>query len=56
MIDVNDSEPVIAVKSASVMVAEDSQPGTMVALLNMHDLDTGNTGRVKCAISDSIPF
>lgn len=54
--DVNDNKPVIEIKSASANVAEDSRPGTMVALLNIYDLDTGNSGRVSCAIPDNLPF
>lgn len=54
--DVNDNEPVIEIKSASANVAEDSKPGTMVALINIYDLDTGSSGRVTCAIPDNVPF
>lgn len=54
--DVNDNKPVIEIKSASANVAEDSKPGTMVALINVYDLDTGNSGRVTCVISDNVPF
>ncbi|XP_074530292.1 protocadherin beta-15-like [Halichoeres trimaculatus] len=56
VIDVNDNKPVIEVKSASANVAEDSKPGTMVALMNVYDLDTGNSGRVTCTIADDVPF
>ncbi|KAM4621325.1 protocadherin beta-15-like [Polymixia lowei] len=56
VIDENDNKPVIEIKSTSSSVAEDSKPGTMVALLNIYDLDTGNSGRVKCAITDNVPF
>ncbi|KAM3867189.1 protocadherin beta-16-like [Diretmus argenteus] len=56
VIDKNDNEPVIEVKSASATVSEDSKPGTMVALINVYDLDTGNSGLVTCAISDNVPF
>lgn len=56
VIDVNDNEPVIEIKSASANVAEDSKPGTMVALINVYDLDTGSSGRVTCTISDNVPF
>ncbi|XP_042275314.1 protocadherin gamma-A10 [Thunnus maccoyii] len=56
VIDVNDNKPVIEVKSASANVAEDCRPGTMVALINIYDLDTGNSGRVTCTISDHVPF
>lgn len=56
VIDVNDNKPVIEIKSASANVAEDSKPGTMVALINIYDLDTGSSGRVTCTISDNVPF
>ncbi|XP_073342640.1 protocadherin gamma-A6 [Pagrus major] len=56
VIDVNDNKPVIEIKSASANVAEDSKPGTMVALINVYDLDTGSSGRVTCTIPDDVPF
>ncbi|KAI3351753.1 hypothetical protein L3Q82_020572 [Scortum barcoo] len=56
VIDVNDNKPVIEIKSASANVAEDSKPGTMVALINVYDLDTGASGRVTCTIPDYVPF
>ncbi|KAK9518077.1 hypothetical protein VZT92_023401 [Zoarces viviparus] len=56
VIDVNDNKPMIEVKSASANVAEDSKPGTMVALINVYDLDTGSSGRVTCTIPDNVPF
>ncbi|XP_028315276.1 protocadherin beta-15-like [Gouania willdenowi] len=54
--DVNDNKPVIELKSASSRLAEDSSPGTMVALINIYDLDTGNSGHVTCSISDQTSF
>uniref|UniRef100_A0A3B1ILC7 Cadherin domain-containing protein n=1 Tax=Astyanax mexicanus TaxID=7994 RepID=A0A3B1ILC7_ASTMX len=54
--DLNDNAPVIEIKSASLSVSEDASPGTMVALLNVYDLDTGASGRVICVISDDVPF
>ncbi|XP_040903730.1 protocadherin gamma-A10 [Toxotes jaculatrix] len=56
VIDVNDNKPVIEIKSASANVAENSKPGTMVALINIYDLDTASSGRVTCTISDNVPF
>lgn len=56
VMDVNDNKPVIEIKSASANVAEDSPPGTMVALVNVYDLDTGSSGRVTCTIPDDVPF
>ncbi|KAK2849129.1 hypothetical protein Q5P01_008963 [Channa striata] len=56
VIDVNDNKPVIEIKSASAKLAEDSKPGTMVALININDMDTGSSGRVTCSIPDNVPF
>lgn len=56
VMDVNDNKPVIEIKSVSANVAEDSTPGTMVALVNVYDLDTGNSGRITCTIPDDVPF
>lgn len=56
VIDVNDNIPIIEIKSASANVAENSKPGTMVALINVYDLDTGSSGRVTCSIADNVPF
>ncbi|KAM9740731.1 uncharacterized protein ACNS7B_012056 [Menidia menidia] len=56
VIDVNDNKPVIEIKSTSANVAEDSKPGTMVALINIYDMDTGISGHVTCSISDHVPF
>ncbi|XP_034453264.1 protocadherin gamma-A2 [Hippoglossus hippoglossus] len=56
VIDVNDNEPVIEIKSASANIGEDSKPGTMVALINIYDMDTGSSGQVTCTIPDNVPF
>ncbi|XP_061135391.1 protocadherin gamma-A2 [Syngnathus typhle] len=56
VIDVNDNKPVIEIKSASANILEDSKPGTMVALINIYDMDTGNSGHVTCSIPDNVPF
>ncbi|XP_029297700.1 protocadherin gamma-A4-like [Cottoperca gobio] len=56
VIDVNDNKPMIEIKSASANVVENSKPGTMIALINIYDLDTGSSGRVTCTIPDDVPF
>ncbi|KAF3838401.1 hypothetical protein F7725_010169 [Dissostichus mawsoni] len=56
VLDVNDNKPIIEIKSASANVVENSKPGTMVALINIYDLDTGSSGRVTCTIQDGVPF
>lgn len=56
VIDANDNKPVVEIKSASANVIEDSKSGTMVALINVYDLDTGSSGHVTCVISEDVPF
>ncbi|XP_061541361.1 protocadherin gamma-A7 [Phycodurus eques] len=56
VIDVNDNKPVIEIKSASADMPEDSTAGTMVALINIYDTDTGNSGHVTCSVPDNVPF
>lgn len=56
VIDLNDNKPVIEIKSVSANVAEDAKLGTMVALINIYDMDTGSSGRVTCSITDNVPF
>ncbi|XP_018422184.1 PREDICTED: protocadherin alpha-8-like [Nanorana parkeri] len=56
VIDVNDNPPEMAVKSLLVPVPEDSPQGTTVAIINIHDRDSGTNGKVNCFISDHTPF
>ncbi|XP_061463306.1 protocadherin gamma-A4-like [Rhineura floridana] len=54
--DVNDNIPEIAVRSLTHSVPEDSPTGTAIALLNVHDEDSGENGKVICSIPTNIPF
>ncbi|XP_066573596.1 protocadherin gamma-A10-like [Amia ocellicauda] len=54
--DVNDNAPVITLMSFSSPVPEDSPPGTALAMLNVEDADSGSNGKVRCSISQNIPF
>ncbi|XP_040200854.1 protocadherin gamma-B2-like isoform X31 [Rana temporaria] len=54
--DTNDNAPEITITSVSATVPEDSPPDTIIALINVHDLDTGENGEVVCEISDTLPF
>ncbi|XP_058852777.1 protocadherin gamma-A4-like isoform X4 [Acipenser ruthenus] len=56
ILDVNDNPPVISLKSLSSSVPEDSLPGTVVALINVHDDDSADNGRVRCSVSENVPF
>uniref|UniRef100_A0A8C1ZMU0 Cadherin domain-containing protein n=1 Tax=Cyprinus carpio TaxID=7962 RepID=A0A8C1ZMU0_CYPCA len=54
--DVNDNAPVINVISFSNPLPENSAPETVIAMLNVKDLDSGKNGQVICLINSSLPF
>ncbi|KAG8439031.1 hypothetical protein GDO86_005287, partial [Hymenochirus boettgeri] len=56
IIDENDNIPEISVTSITTPIPEDSAPGTVVALIKAHDLDSGENGEVDCHIVGVIPF
>ncbi|XP_078025760.1 uncharacterized protein LOC117261163 [Epinephelus lanceolatus] len=54
--DVNDNKPEINIMSKSNVISEDAKLNTVVTMINIEDLDSGENGQVKCFISDSVPF
>ncbi|XP_065814559.1 protocadherin alpha-7 isoform X31 [Labrus bergylta] len=56
IVDLNDNAPDIEVTSFSKAIPEDSKPGTTVALISVHDRDSGVNGKVICYISEDVPF
>ncbi|XP_075061014.1 protocadherin gamma-B1-like [Mixophyes fleayi] len=54
--DENDNAPEISITSLSSPIPEDSAPGTVIALIKVHDLDTGKNGEVDCSIMEEVPF
>lgn len=54
--DLNDNAPVISIISLSNPIPEDSAPDTVIAMLNIKDVDSGKNGQVKCFISKYLPF
>ncbi|KAM3924871.1 protocadherin gamma-B5-like [Leptodactylus fuscus] len=56
IIDENDNSPEITIMSASDLIPEDSAPGTVVALIQVHDPDSGDNGEVQCIIKGDSPF
>ncbi|OCT88450.1 hypothetical protein XELAEV_18017081mg [Xenopus laevis] len=54
--DLNDNAPDILIKSFSDTIPEDSPVGTVIALVNLDDLDSGENGEVVGQISESLPF
>ncbi|XP_041341973.1 protocadherin gamma-B5-like [Pyrgilauda ruficollis] len=56
VMDENDNAPEITILSRSSPVAEDSPAGTVVALLNVNDPDSGENGQVSCELSGEAPL
>ncbi|NXN38980.1 PCDGH protein, partial [Rhinoptilus africanus] len=54
--DENDNAPEITVLSVSSPVPEDAPAGTVVALLNVKDADSGENGQVWCELSGEAPL
>ncbi|XP_062852523.1 protocadherin beta-18-like [Trichomycterus rosablanca] len=56
VLDVNDNIPVIDITSFSGKLPEDSPSGTVVALINVQDLDSGKNGNVNLNIEQNVNF
>ncbi|XP_030648879.1 protocadherin gamma-A11-like [Chanos chanos] len=56
VIDVNDNKPKITVMSFSSALPENADLGTVVAMINVEDFDSGDNGRVMCSIDRDLPF
>eukprot|EP00061_Rhincodon_typus_P016580 g44877.t1 len=56
LIDMNDNAPKIKLTSLSGKVPEDAEPGTVVALIDVTDRDSGANGRIHCQIPKEFPF
>ncbi|NXR80841.1 PCDG3 protein, partial [Pycnonotus jocosus] len=54
--DINDNTPEISVRSALSEISEDAPSGTVVALLHVHDRDSGANGEVRCSLDGDVPF
>ncbi|XP_031754054.1 protocadherin gamma-B5 [Xenopus tropicalis] len=54
--DENDNAPEISIASLSTPIPEDSAPGTLIALIEVHDQDSGENGEAECHILGSSPF
>ncbi|XP_039766499.1 protocadherin gamma-A6-like [Ornithorhynchus anatinus] len=56
IVDVNDNVPEIKITSFSDTIPEDTPPGTIIALFNAEDRDSGKNGYVVCSIPVHLPF
>uniref|UniRef100_A0ABM5G9W9 Protocadherin gamma-B5-like isoform X15 n=1 Tax=Pogona vitticeps TaxID=103695 RepID=A0ABM5G9W9_9SAUR len=56
VLDENDNHPEVNLVSLFSPVSEDSQSGTLIALININDRDKGENGRVTCHLQTGLPF
>ncbi|XP_072001805.1 protocadherin gamma-B4-like isoform X38 [Engystomops pustulosus] len=56
VIDMNDNAPDITVTTLATTISEDSPPGTVIAIINIRDLDSGINGEVICHITEQKDF
>ncbi|XP_062986149.1 protocadherin gamma-B4-like isoform X11 [Elgaria multicarinata webbii] len=54
--DENDNAPEVMLASVFSPVPEDAPSGTVIALINVNDKDTGDNGKVTCYLQDDLPF
>nr|XP_056718414.1 protocadherin gamma-B5-like isoform X7 [Euleptes europaea] len=56
VVDENDNSPEVNLVSLFSPIPEDSLPGITIALINVHDKDTGDNGKVTCTLQNGLPF
>ncbi|XP_066480615.1 protocadherin gamma-A10-like [Tiliqua scincoides] len=56
IIDLNDNAPELEVALLMNNILENSPVGTVVAILDVHDRDSGVNGEVTCSISNNFPL
>ncbi|XP_063156250.1 protocadherin gamma-A6-like [Candoia aspera] len=54
--DLNDNAPELAVTFVTNSILESSPPGTVIAILNVRDRDSGINGEITVSIPDNFPF
>uniref|UniRef100_A0A8D2DE04 Protocadherin gamma subfamily B, 1 n=1 Tax=Sciurus vulgaris TaxID=55149 RepID=A0A8D2DE04_SCIVU len=56
VVDENDNAPEVTFMSFSNQIPEDSNLGTVIALIKVRDQDSGQNGLVTCYIQEEVPF
>ncbi|KAM6422630.1 protocadherin gamma-B5-like [Liasis olivaceus] len=56
VLDENDNVPEMMFASVFSPILEDSQSGTIIALIKTNDKDIGDNGKVSCYLEDDLPF
>ncbi|KAH0618118.1 hypothetical protein JD844_017104 [Phrynosoma platyrhinos] len=56
VLDENDNAPNVILTSISNPIPEDLVPGAVIALIKVHDRDSGDNGEVTCHLQELVPF
>ncbi|XP_019516679.1 PREDICTED: protocadherin gamma-B1-like, partial [Hipposideros armiger] len=56
IVDENDNAPEVTFMSFSNQIPEDTDLGTVIALIKVRDQDSGQNGLVTCYIQEEVPF
>ncbi|XP_062835531.1 protocadherin gamma-B5 isoform X6 [Anolis carolinensis] len=56
VLDENDNAPDVIITSISSPIPEDLEPGAVIALIKVHDRDSGENGEVSCHLQEFVPF
>ncbi|KAF6281154.1 hypothetical protein mRhiFer1_012671 [Rhinolophus ferrumequinum] len=56
VVDENDNAPEVTFMSFSNQIPEDTDLGTVIALIKVRDQDSGQNGLVTCYIQEEVPF
>ncbi|XP_012875739.1 PREDICTED: protocadherin gamma-A3-like [Dipodomys ordii] len=56
VLDVNDNAPEVTITSLTGSVPEEAATGTEIALINVHDRDSGQNGQVSVSVLGNLPF
>ncbi|KAH0618107.1 hypothetical protein JD844_017093 [Phrynosoma platyrhinos] len=56
LLDENDNAPEVILASLTSPIPEDSEAGTLVAFINVNDLDSGDNGKITCHLTNGMPF
>ncbi|XP_035295407.1 protocadherin gamma-B5-like [Cricetulus griseus] len=54
--DENDNSPEVTIDSLLETILENAAPGTLIALIKIHDGDSGENGEVNCRLDGEVPF
>ncbi|XP_058142017.1 protocadherin gamma-B5 isoform X19 [Dasypus novemcinctus] len=54
--DENDNSPEVTFHSLLEIILENVMPGTLIALIKIHDQDSGENGEVNCRLEGKVPF